>query len=46
MTDPVVMVVDHDTLELAAFERALRRRYGNGSSKSRRSWSPRSDCRA
>src|SRR3712207_5149932 len=28
MTDPVVLVVDHDTRELAAFERALRRRYG------------------
>ena len=28
MTDPVLLVVDHDPNELAAFERALRRRYG------------------
>ena len=28
MTDPVVLVVDHDSRELAAFERALGRRYG------------------
>ena len=28
MTDPVLLVVDHDPRELVASERALRRRYG------------------
>ena len=28
MTDPVLLVIDSDQLELATFERALRRRYG------------------